>query len=135
MGRSHATLRCHVDPCRLPALARYVAAQRVSLLSIAERVDEAEAAWASDDLPTSAADCLDLAVVFPAPCSASELVHSRGTRTGRKRSLPASPWSRGFASGRRQNGKETRRPSSNGSRKTGEPLLELRGNNTNARRR
>ena len=46
---------------RLPALARYLAAQRVNLLAIAGRVDEGETAWASDGLPETAADCLDLA--------------------------------------------------------------------------
>ena len=46
---------------RLPALARYLSALRVSLLAIAGRIDDGEEAWALDDLPEGAADCLDLA--------------------------------------------------------------------------
>ena len=51
----------YVRAARLPALARYVSALRVSLLAIAGRIDDGEEAWALDDLPEEAADCLDLA--------------------------------------------------------------------------
>ncbi len=50
----------YVRGVRLPALARYVSALRVSLLAIAGRIVEAESAWTSDDLPERPADCLDL---------------------------------------------------------------------------
>ena len=51
----------YVREARLPALVRYVSALRVSLLAIAGRIDDGEEAWALDDLPEEAADCLDLA--------------------------------------------------------------------------
>ena len=51
----------YVQAARLPALARYVSALRVSLLAIAGRIGDGEEAWALDDLPEEAADCLDLA--------------------------------------------------------------------------
>ena len=51
----------YVRGARLPALAPYVSALRVSLLAIAGRIGDAESAWKSDDLPEQAADCLDLA--------------------------------------------------------------------------
>ena len=51
----------YVRRARLPALVRYVSALRISLLAIAGRLDEGEEAWALDDLPEEAADCLDLA--------------------------------------------------------------------------
>ena len=50
----------YVRGARLPALARYVSALRISLLAIAGQVVEAESAWKSDDLPERPADCLDL---------------------------------------------------------------------------
>ena len=51
----------YVREARLPALVRYVSALRVSLLAIAGRIGDGEEAWALDDLPEEAADCLDLA--------------------------------------------------------------------------
>ena len=51
----------YLRTARLPALVRYLSALRVSLLAAAGRLDEAERAWASADLPAEAADCLDLA--------------------------------------------------------------------------
>ena len=51
----------YVRKARLPALVRYVSALRVSVLAIAGRIGDGEAAWALDDLPEEAADCLDLA--------------------------------------------------------------------------
>ena len=51
----------YVRAARLPALARYVSALRVSLLAVAGRIGDGEEAWALDDLPEEAADCLDLA--------------------------------------------------------------------------
>ena len=51
----------HVREARMPALVRYLSALRVSLLAIAGRIGDAEEAWALDDLPEAAADCLDLA--------------------------------------------------------------------------
>ena len=45
---------------RLPALVRYVSALRVSLLAAAGRIGDGEEAWALDDLPEEAEDCLDL---------------------------------------------------------------------------
>ncbi len=50
----------YVRGARLPALVRYVSALRVSLLAMAGLVGEAESAWKSDDLPETAAGCLDL---------------------------------------------------------------------------
>ena len=50
----------YVRGARLPALVSYVAALRVSLLAIAGRLGDAESAWKSDDLPETAAGCLDL---------------------------------------------------------------------------
>ena len=50
----------YVREARLPALVRYVSALRVSLLAITGRIDDGEEAWALDDLPEEAADCLDL---------------------------------------------------------------------------
>ena len=50
----------YVRGARLPALERYVAALRVSVLAAAGRTAEAEMRWASDGLPERAADCLDL---------------------------------------------------------------------------
>ena len=51
----------HVRGAGLPALVRYLSALRVSLLAIAGRFGDGEEAWALDDLPEAAADCLDLA--------------------------------------------------------------------------
>ncbi|MDE0057581.1 MAG: LuxR C-terminal-related transcriptional regulator [Defluviicoccus sp.] len=51
----------YVRGARLPALVRYVSALRVSLLAIAGRFGDAASAWRSDDLPGTAAGCLDLA--------------------------------------------------------------------------
>ena len=51
----------HVRGAGLPALVRYLSALRVSLLAIAGRIGDGEEAWALDDLPEAAADCLDLA--------------------------------------------------------------------------
>ena len=50
----------YVRSTRLPALERYVAALRVSVLAAAGRTDEAGRRWASDGLPADAAGCLDL---------------------------------------------------------------------------
>ena len=50
----------YVRSARLPALVRYLSALRVSLLAMAGRIGDGEAAWALDDLPAAAADCLDL---------------------------------------------------------------------------
>lgn len=50
----------YVRGAGLPALVRYVAALRISLLTIAGRSSEAEKAWARDDLPETTAGCLDL---------------------------------------------------------------------------
>ena len=50
----------YVRSARLPALVRYLSALRVSLLAIAGRTGAGEKAWALDDLPEAAADCLDL---------------------------------------------------------------------------
>ncbi len=46
---------------RLPALVRYMAGLRISLLAAAGRTGEGEEAWASAGLPEEEADCLDLA--------------------------------------------------------------------------
>ena len=52
----------YVRGARLPALVRYVSALRVSLLAMAGRIRRSGAsAWKSDDLPGTAAGCLDLA--------------------------------------------------------------------------
>ena len=45
----------------LPALVRYMAGLRVSLLVVAGRTGDGEEAWAADGLPEAAAGCLDLA--------------------------------------------------------------------------
>ncbi|MCY4454322.1 MAG: LuxR C-terminal-related transcriptional regulator [Immundisolibacterales bacterium] len=50
----------YVRGAALPALVRYVAGLKVSLLATAGRIAEGEQAWASDDLPESTAECLDL---------------------------------------------------------------------------
>ena len=50
----------YVRRARLPALVRYVSALRVSLLTTAGRIADAERAWKAADLPQQAADCLDL---------------------------------------------------------------------------
>ena len=54
-------MQAYVRGARLPALARYVSALRVSLLAMAGRIVEAESAWKSDHLPEQPTDCLDLA--------------------------------------------------------------------------
>ena len=51
----------HARGARLPALVRCLSALRVSVLAIAGRIGDGEEAWALDDLPEAAADCLDLA--------------------------------------------------------------------------
>ena len=51
----------YVRSARLPALVRYVSALRVSLLSIAGPIGEAERAWEAAGLAPDAAGCLDLA--------------------------------------------------------------------------
>ena len=51
----------YVRSARLPALVRYVSALRVSLLSLAGPIGEAERAWEAAGLPPDAAGCLDLA--------------------------------------------------------------------------
>ena len=51
----------YVRKARLPALARQLSALRVSLLAVAGRIGDGEEAWALDDLPEEAEDCLDLA--------------------------------------------------------------------------
>ena len=56
-----AELLAGAREARLPAIAKYLSAQRVDLLLIAQRIDEAEAAWVSDDLPETPVECLDLA--------------------------------------------------------------------------
>ena len=50
----------YVRGAALPALVRYVAGLRISLLATAGRIAEGEQAWESDDLPESTAECLDL---------------------------------------------------------------------------
>ena len=50
----------YLRSARVPALARYVSALRVSLLATAGRIGDAERAWKADGLPERAADCLDL---------------------------------------------------------------------------
>ena len=50
----------YVRGAGLPALVRYVAGLRISLLAMAGRVEEAEKAWRLDDLPGTAEECLDL---------------------------------------------------------------------------
>ena len=50
----------YVREAGLPALVRYVAGLRVSLLAIAGRAEEGEKAWTLDDLPETAEECLDL---------------------------------------------------------------------------
>ena len=50
----------YVRGAALPALVRYVAALRISLLATAGRIGDGEQAWARDHLPESTAECLDL---------------------------------------------------------------------------
>lgn len=50
----------YVRGAGLPALVRHVAGLRISVLAIAGRVGEAGKAWRVDDLPETAAECLDL---------------------------------------------------------------------------
>ena len=50
----------YVRGAGLPALVRYVAGLRISLLAMAGRVEEAEKAWRLEDLPETAEECLDL---------------------------------------------------------------------------
>ena len=51
----------YVRGAGLPALVRYVAGLRICVLAMAGRVEEAEKAWALDDLPRALGECLDLA--------------------------------------------------------------------------
>ena len=50
----------YVRGAGLPALVRYVAGIRISLLAMAGRAEEAEKTWRLDDLPGTAEECLDL---------------------------------------------------------------------------
>ena len=50
----------YVRAAKLPALVRHVSALRASVLAIAGRIADGEEAWASADLPETAAGCLDL---------------------------------------------------------------------------
>ena len=50
----------YVRGAGLPALVRYVAGLRISLLATAGRLEEGEKAWTLDDLPDTAGECLDL---------------------------------------------------------------------------
>ena len=50
----------YVRGAALPALVRYVAALRISLLATGGRIGEGERAWARDHLPDGTTECLDL---------------------------------------------------------------------------
>ena len=51
----------YVRGAQLPALVRYVAGLRISVLASAGRIAEGERAWRMDGLPESAEECVDLA--------------------------------------------------------------------------